>query len=1460
MKELEVYSDGAAEEHILQLLIQGKSDEEIVEEVPDSSVFHTFSTARTNILSWYPFREGSTVLEVGAGMGAVTGMLCRQCARVVSIEPSPLRAEICRLRHQKCTNLTVVPATLDSLDSDELFDYVVVVGVLEYAAIGSASPSPYVDMLMSLRARLKPDGILLLAIENRFGLKYWCGAQEDHTGKPFEGIDGYRRGAKAGAYETPGVATFDRESLSDFLRYAGFSALRYYYPMPDYEFPTAVFSDERLPADEDIRRIKFSYSGNAILVADERELYKDVIKNGVFPFFANSYLVEASLQELTGEHIVYASMKRDYSDGNSVITRITDQKHVQVLPASDMAQEHIDTIYDNYCELRARGVPIVAVNRNGSALDIEYYSSELAVDVYQRALLAGDAAKCRQMLDEIKALILRSSELAAGGNTIAEALGCTETDMGPVLRHGFVDLTVANCIVSQEGLVCFDQEWREENIPLSYILYRSVHRNYAYHPSLNEQQFLEYVGIDEALSAVYGRYEAQWLETLMNSQNLKHFDPMMYHEDITLENKLSWCSGEIERVNAELTKVGTWGQRTDRELNETREQLSQKNKELDEMREEMSQIIGELGKTREQLSQKSEELGKAREQLSQKNEELSMTWKQLSQKNEELVEALNAAREQLAQANGELSRMREELGRAQDQSRKNDGCEELQRQLNLLSAELDRIHNSRSWRMMTHVWRVRDKVIPVGSRRRRVLKLSMRAVRHPLKAIRAFSPKRLKMLIDEIRRGDWATIETQINKRVGMEKITAAPPEILTLDLPAQENYVPEIPAQENAEQKNAEQERQYPVLTVPAADKPLVSIIIPVYNQFEYTYLCIKSIILNSGDVPYEIIVADDCSTDTTTRIQEIISGVHVARTEKNLRFLLNCNHAAKQARGHYILFLNNDTQVQKGWLRPLVDLIGSDARIGMVGSKLIYPDGRLQEAGGILWRDGSAWNYGNGQNPALPEFNYVKDVDYISGAAIMIRRELWESIGGFDERFAPAYCEDSDLAFAVRKAGYRVLYQPKSVVVHFEGVSNGTDTSSGLKAYQVENQKKFFEKWKHVLAAHEENGVNVFKARDRSLGKKTVLFVDHYVPTYDMDAGSRTVFAYLKMLVQQGFNVKFIGDNFYQSEPYTTTLQQMGIEVLYGSWYAQNWKEWILRNSDHIDYAFLNRPHIAVNYIDFLRTHTKAKIVYYGHDLHFLRMTREYELTGDKKLLKEAADWKERELSLMRKADMAYYPSEVEVKVIHEIDPQIRVKAIPAYLFDDVEDVDYRAGEREGLFFIGGFRHGPNVDAVKWLASEIMPLLRERIPEIEIHIAGSCAPEELKALEGNGIKLEGAVSDEELARLYKHCRLTVVPLRYGAGIKGKVIESMRFGLPVVTTPCGAEGILNAEDCLTVVESAAEMAGRIAALYEDEEKLASLSRTGISYVREHFTQKNAVRALDDEFHFATENSERKCG
>ena len=619
--------------------------------------------------------------------------------------------------------------------------------------------------------------------------------------------------------------------------------------------------------------------------------------------------------------------------------------------------------------------------------------------------------------------------------------------------------------------------------------------------------------------------------------------------------------------------------------------------------------------------------------------------------------------------------------------------------------------------------------------------------------------------------------------------------------------------------------------IVFPKTDKPLVSIIIPVYNQFEYTYYCLKSILMNSYGVSYEIIIADDVSNDLTTRLSEVAENITIVRNKENLRFLKNCKNAAKSAKGKYILFLNNDTQVMDNWLQPLVDLIEKSDDIGMVGSKLIYPDGKLQEAGGIIWGDGHAWNFGHNQNPRMPEFNYVKEVDYISGASLMIRSDLWKQIGGFDEYFAPAYCEDSDLAFEVRKHGYKLMYQPLSVVVHFEGKSNGTDTSTGLKAYQVENSKKLATKWADEFKKQSQHEGDLFHARERSHNKKCILVIDHYVPEYDKDAGSKTTWQYLNMFVNKGYNVKFLPDNFFHSEPYTTMLEQIGIEVLHGQWYEQNWKKWIDSNKGNIDFIYFNRPHITVKYIDYIKQNTNIKCIYYGHDLHFLRINREYELNGDKKLLAESEEWKQKEFAIMHKADISYYPSNVEVDEIHKIDENIPAKAITAYVYEEFKEnlnLDYTL--RQDIMFVGGFGHPPNEDAVNWFLDEIFPKIREQL-DIKFHIVGSKIPDRIQKLNGkNGIIVEGRVSEDRLQTLYDTCRMVVVPLRYGAGVKGKVVEALYYGIPTVTTTVGIEGITGAENFMAVADEADQFAAKVVELYQDTDKLKSITEEHQDY------------------------------
>ncbi len=627
----------------------------------------------------------------------------------------------------------------------------------------------------------------------------------------------------------------------------------------------------------------------------------------------------------------------------------------------------------------------------------------------------------------------------------------------------------------------------------------------------------------------------------------------------------------------------------------------------------------------------------------------------------------------------------------------------------------------------------------------------------------------------------------------------------------------------------------------------PEISIVIPVYNQFLFTYNCLTSILNNSGEINYEIIIADDCSTDETVDIDRVIQGIRIVRNKKNVGFLRNCNQAAKRARGKYILFLNNDTFVQPGWLKKLLSLIRSSDKIGMVGSKLIYPDGRLQEAGGIVWEDASAWNFGYGQNAEAPVYNYVKEVDYVSGAAIMIRGELWREIGGFDKRFAPAYYEDTDLAFEVRKRGYKVMYHPFSIVVHYEGISNGTDVQTGLKAYQTVNRDKFLSKWQMTLQRnHFKNGTNIFVAKDRSRYRKHILVVDHYVPQHDQDAGGRCTYMYLKAFLQMGMQVTFIGDNYAYSVPYTQELLEMGIEILYGSYYKTHMSEWMQENLKYFDYIYLQRPHISIKYIDIVRELGRAKIFYFAHDLHHVRLKRQYELTGDKSELREAEKWEKVELELFNKADVGHVVGSFEQSYMQAIYPFKPIRNIPLYIFENSYRKSIRPfEERTDILYVGGFGHPPNIDAVLWFAKEVFPKVLEKHPDMVWHVVGNKPTEEILALQGKNIVIEGFVSDDRLERFYNSCRLAVVPLRVGAGVKGKIIEAAYYQLPVVTTSIGAEGISEDENALIVENGADGMAERICELYDDIAGLEEISRRERNLIENHYLLKNAIEILE---------------
>ncbi|MFA9375920.1 MAG: glycosyltransferase [Lachnotalea sp.] len=760
---------------------------------------------------------------------------------------------------------------------------------------------------------------------------------------------------------------------------------------------------------------------------------------------------------------------------------------------------------------------------------------------------------------------------------------------------------------------------------------------------------------------------------------------------------------------------------------------------------------------------------------------------------------------------------------------------ESERMLKQKEAEYEHIKTTYSWKLMKVIQKIGDTLLPPKSRRRFLCRVIVNIFRNPKVMIKMFSPKRIKNYFKFLRLEGMEGVQTRYKEALNLEGTRLSSNEIVLLDV------------QVDLKKRKFD---EYETIIFEQYESPDVSIIIPIYNQFEYTYNCLESIKNNSGDVTYEIILGNDCSTDFTTRIKEKILGITVVTNEENLRFLKNCNHAASYYNGKYILFLNNDTQVQDNWLRPLVDLMEKDEMIGLTGSKLVYANGTLQEAGGIFWNDASAWNYGNRCNTQEPEYNYVKEVDYISGASIMIRSTLWNEIGGFDEQFAPAYYEDADLAFEVRKHGYKVVYQPLSVVVHFEGISNGTDTSTGQKQYQIVNKDRFFKKWKEVLEKeHFPNAENVFLAKDRSRFKKRILIVDHYVPHYDKDAGGKCTFMYTSLFAQLGYQVTFIGDNYFRHEPYTTELQQKGVEVIYGNYYYKNWKTWLKDNAKYFDYVYLNRPHIAPKYIDIIRKYSEAKIVYFGHDLHYLREYRQYLISKNPEMLKSSEEWKKKEFELFNKADVIHVVGSYEQQVIQKEVKDKPVRNIPLYIYETIlEDINKDFSERQDIIFVGGFGHPPNIDAVLWFSKEIFPKILEKHPEVKWYVVGSKVTPEIQALNSEHIIIKGFVPDDELDQMYRACRMAVVPLRVGAGVKGKVVEAAYYQIPLVTTSIGGEGLSAEEGAFLMEDEGDKMAQIINELYDDYDRLNEISDNGIKFIQKYFMLSEAERILDLDF------------
>ncbi|MGO8677455.1 MAG: glycoside hydrolase family 99-like domain-containing protein [Limisphaerales bacterium] len=643
-----------------------------------------------------------------------------------------------------------------------------------------------------------------------------------------------------------------------------------------------------------------------------------------------------------------------------------------------------------------------------------------------------------------------------------------------------------------------------------------------------------------------------------------------------------------------------------------------------------------------------------------------------------------------------------------------------------------------------------------------------------------------------------------------------------------------------------------------PGRAAPPVSVIIPVLNKIELTRKCLEALRKNTPAELCEVIVWDNGSSDGTRAFfqQQRASddAPRYFRSEENLGFVGGNNAAARHARGRFLVFLNNDTEPQAGWLEALLGTVEASPDVGAVGAKLIYPNGQLQEAGGIIFRDASGWNYGRTEDPREPRFNFPREVDYCSAACLLVRAELFRQLGGFDPRYAPAYYEDTDLCFALRQAGYKVLYQPRCLVIHREGATAGQDLNSGFKQHQGINRQTFFDKWKTILAQQCPPNPGLARRASHRVRGQRILVIDPFLPIYDRASGSRRLFEMLKILAAAGHGLTFIARDGRGGERYAAELERLGVEVYAGD--AEWMKEHglpvncrpfdlkkLLQDSQY-DTVMLSFWYIADQYLPRIRAWSPAsRVVIDTVDVHFLRERREAELCHDQKLLQQAETTRRAELGIYRQADALVTVTEDDRQALLRELPESRIFVVPN--IHELSDDTPPANGREGLLFVGNFCHRPNEDGVLFFHREIWPRILQRVPGARWTIAGNNPPAAVQALAGASIQVTGYVPSLEPC-LRSHL-VSVAPLRYGAGMKGKIGEALAHGLPVVTTAIGAEGMgLKSGECGALVADDPEtFAMHVARLYADRELWNQTSAQGRRHIASNFTPAHVGRQLE---------------
>jgi GT2 family glycosyltransferase len=605
-------------------------------------------------------------------------------------------------------------------------------------------------------------------------------------------------------------------------------------------------------------------------------------------------------------------------------------------------------------------------------------------------------------------------------------------------------------------------------------------------------------------------------------------------------------------------------------------------------------------------------------------------------------------------------------------------------------------------------------------------------------------------------------------------------------------------------------------VLALHTAEPAEVSVLLVTFNRAELTFECLQSLCAQ-GLPSFEVVIVDNASTDRTPDLLDRVRGATILRNEANVHFLAGANQAARHARGRHLLFLNNDVRLLPGSVQSALRTLGTSSSIGAVGGRLVHLDGTLQEAGSIVWSDGSCLGYGRGDDPADPPYMFTRDVDFCSGAFLLTPRSHFEAMGGFDPEFAPAYGEEADYCLKLWEKGLRVVYDPDATVLHYEFASSRTpEEAIGL---QSRNRETLRRRHAAALRSHAPpEPSRVLHARRHHDRSRRILFVDDRVPRATFGAGSPRTRQIVSSLLQLGYHVTF----YPLTEPFdawprvrATLPREVEVMVGYG---AARFRDFLVRRRGYYDVLLVSRPHnmafvkeVAAACPEVLEG---VAVVYDAEAIYSLREAAGGRLRGDSLPSDRVEALLAEELDIARVAHRVIAVSEGEAQEfrshglpdVHVLGHALAPRPTPRSFAD-----------RGGLLFVGSVHQAtsPNADSLRWFIGEVWPMIEGRIPAARFDVVGENHAHEIRGLAAAGVTMLGPL--EDLTDTYDDHRVFVAPTRFAAGLPHKVHEAAARGVPVVATPLLADqlGWRDGVELLTA-ETACGFAESCVQLYND--------------------------------------------